>query len=173
VLETWKSIPEWDDLYQASNLGKIRSKSGHVLKGRNTRSGHLRVHLSRNGKVKDFYVHCLVLLTFVGHPEENQECRHLDGNPLNNNLSNLKWGSRSDNTLDSVKHGTFIGRSSIDIELVKVIKQRITISSFNRRKGRSGIETYQQIADSFGVKRSIVANIASGAAWKHIKALEP
>jgi DNA-binding CsgD family transcriptional regulator len=33
-------------------------------------------------------------------------CRHLDGNPANNHISNLGWGTNSENTQDRLEHGT-------------------------------------------------------------------
>jgi hypothetical protein len=52
-------------------------------------------------------VHRLVCETFHGpRPLSTSQVRHLDGNPANNREGNLKWGSLSENTLDSVAHGT-------------------------------------------------------------------
>jgi hypothetical protein len=51
-------------------------------------------------------VHTIVLWTFRGKAKKGQECRHLDGNPRNNCLSNLAWGTRSENVRDAIRHGT-------------------------------------------------------------------
>lgn len=52
-------------------------------------------------------VHRLVLLAFVGPPATNSaEVCHIDGNPANNQLANLRWGSSSENKADQVRHGT-------------------------------------------------------------------
>jgi hypothetical protein len=51
-------------------------------------------------------VHQLVLRAFVGPPEPGHIGRHLDGDPTNNALINLAWGTHSDNTKDSLGHGT-------------------------------------------------------------------
>lgn len=68
--------------------------------------GHKNLHYVVDGKRCSVGVHRLVLMAFVGMPEEGQVCRHLDGNPGNNNLSNLAWGTVLENYQDSVKHGT-------------------------------------------------------------------
>lgn len=65
--------------------------------------GHCAVDLGRKATR---FVHRLVLEAFVGPCPEGQQCRHLDGNPLNNQLSNLAWGTPRENHADSVRHGT-------------------------------------------------------------------
>ena len=52
-------------------------------------------------------VHRLVLETFVG-PSNGMEVRHIDGNPLNNVVSNLAWGTRKEQIADQKAHGTFV-----------------------------------------------------------------
>jgi HNH endonuclease len=58
------------------------------------------------GRWKRFRLHSLVLECFVGPRPPGMECRHLDGNPSNNALENLAWGTRSENRADQVRHGT-------------------------------------------------------------------
>lgn len=70
------------------------------------KSGHLSVMLTKNKKHHRCFVHHLVLETFIGPRPNGMECRHLDGNPTNNRLDNLKWGTHSENELDKIKHGT-------------------------------------------------------------------
>jgi len=52
------------------------------------------------------YVHQLVLETFVGPRPEGRQCRHLNGNSLDNRLENLSWGTASEDNYDRVRHGT-------------------------------------------------------------------
>lgn len=78
------------------------------LYGHQQRSGHVIVSLGRKNAS---YVHRLVLEAFVGPCPEGMECRHLDGNPGNNRLDNLAWGTRKENYEDSVEHGTAYGIS--------------------------------------------------------------
>jgi hypothetical protein len=119
--EEWREIPGWEGRYEISSWGRCRSldrvvtQGGrwgpvqHRIKGRilkpqsNGRRGHLKVQLGRRRRE---YVHRLVLTAFRGPCPPGFECRHLDGNPSNNTVSNLTWGSQSENTLDRVRHGT-------------------------------------------------------------------
>ena len=65
--------------------------------------GHCTVDL---GKRNTRFVHRLVLEAFVGPCPDGMECRHLDGNPGNNRLENLAWGTPKENAADSIRHGT-------------------------------------------------------------------
>lgn len=105
----WLPVTEtgFQSLYEVSNLGEVRSaKTKRVLKPGTQKSGHLNVFLCNNGKRKKRYVHRLVLLAFVGPPLEGQEALHIDGDATNNQLENLRWGTRQENALDLVTHGT-------------------------------------------------------------------
>lgn len=102
--EIWKWIPGFEEQYQVSNLGYIRSfkayKRGELMTGSKTKDGRIRVNL--NGK--KYLVHRLVLMTFNpdGQTELKNMVLHLDGDPTNNSLSNLKWGSASENANDEI-----------------------------------------------------------------------
>src|SRR5690606_38480338 len=50
--------------------------------------------------------HVLVAEAFIGPRPEGAECLHGDGDHTNNMVSNLRWGTKSENQLDSVRHGT-------------------------------------------------------------------
>ena len=108
-MEIWKDIPNYEGKYQVSNLGNVRSFRQSIapklLKPGRMFQGHLSVALGRNNSQ---CVHKLVLLAFVGPAPYKHECRHLNGNPSDNRLENLRWGTRSENILDAVRHGTWM-----------------------------------------------------------------
>ncbi len=108
----WRWIPEYENLYQVSDEGKILSMPrattrGGLLQHIIDKRGYHYVTLTKNGKQKKYQVHRLVLLAFAGPCPEEQECRHLDGNPDNNRWpENLAWGTHGENILDKQRHGT-------------------------------------------------------------------
>ena len=118
MTETWKPVVGWEELYEVSDQGRVRSVDrtvhykdgrtylykGRVLKPRD-RKGYLLVVLCRGGKKRNKSVHRLVLEAFTGSCPEGLETLHIDGDPANNRVENLRWGSSSDNKLDIVRHG--------------------------------------------------------------------
>ena len=62
--------------------------------------------LYTQGKNKIRYVHSLVAESFIGPRPEGMEVCHNDGDPTNNHLDNLRYGTSSGNELDKVRHGT-------------------------------------------------------------------
>lgn len=121
--EVWKPVPGYEGLYEVSDQGRVRSldryvqcsgpvkgayvsfKKGRLLRPGPSNYGHLSVVLGR-GQTR--MVHDLVLRAFVGCPPAKHECCHGNGDPSDNRLENLRWGTRSENILDAVKHGTWM-----------------------------------------------------------------
>lgn len=118
--EFWKNIKDYENLYQGSNLGRVRSfdrwvKSkngslrfckGRILKPVINGRGYLQVDLCKNGKVKKFLVHRLVAEAFLPNPDNLPEVNHKDENKQNNNVENLEWCDRTYNA----NYGTAIER---------------------------------------------------------------
>ncbi|MCV7009495.1 NUMOD4 domain-containing protein [Mycobacterium gordonae] len=106
-LEEWRPIPGLGGKYEASNLGRVRSRRC-ILKQRLNYRGYAVVELCYPDKPgsQESLVHRQVLKAFGGEPAEGQECRHLNGNQTDNRAENLAWGSRSENSIDQVVHGT-------------------------------------------------------------------
>lgn len=108
--EMWRPIPGFDG-YEASAEGQIKSyKRGaaRLLRGCLDKDGYRTVCLTRSdGRPVVRPVHQFVVLAFHGpRPDGMEEIRHLDGDRLNNAASNLRYGTRSENRRDSVRHGT-------------------------------------------------------------------
>lgn len=112
--ETWLAAMGFDK-YEVSNLGRIRRRVAsprHPVTGRalsptvDRSTGYAKVSLSQDGQVVTRPVHRLVCEAFHGRQGGDVDVRHLDGDKLNNAAENLCWGTRSENNLDAVAHGT-------------------------------------------------------------------
>lgn len=106
--EQWLPVVGYEGLYEVSNQGRVRSalqRSSFPSQER-CHAGHRRVWLRSGDVGRKHFVHVLVLTAFdQPRPDPTAQCRHLDGNSANNHLSNLKWGTVSENALDRVLHG--------------------------------------------------------------------
>ena len=111
IKEIWKDIPNYENSYQVSNLGRVKSlgnKSNHkkeiILKQSNIMK-YQCVSLRKNNKTKMFKVHRLVAKTFIPNLSNYPQVNHKDGNKLNNKVQNLEWCTASEN----IKHAFKIG----------------------------------------------------------------
>lgn len=119
----------WEGLYEVSDEGQVRSVDRVVqhpvsgprrLRGRVLRAnwdgheggGYLYVTLSRPGERRNRHVHTLVLEAFVGpRPDGADACHGAAGKSVNT-PPNLRWGTRSENVLDSVLRDGTHGEAS-------------------------------------------------------------
>lgn len=99
-MEEWRDIEGFEDKYQVSNKGNVRSLNYNntgkprELKQKVNRYGYYEVKLSKNNKTKNFLVSTLVANTFLNKKNEDQEVMHI-GDTSENSLENLKFGYRS------------------------------------------------------------------------------
>ncbi len=172
-IEIWKDIPGYVGKYQVSNLGRVKSlerkvrsinwytkkeffKTVHerILKPAPSNSGHLYVVLGHGEAGKP--VHQLVMKAFVGEAPQGMEVRHLNGNPTDNRLENLQYGTRTENILDVFYQGGRWRKLSLD----DVVYSRF--ASF------CGFPD-QIIADELDVASSTIAKIRKGRTYQWVK----
>ena len=117
--EEWRPIPGFEGLYEASDQGRIRSldrsfinRAGQPLsvRGRILSSradyGYPSVTLCDKGIEVRRNVHRLVLMAFTEPPSaDTPVVRHVNGDPSDNRLVNLQWGTQRENAIDTVVMG--------------------------------------------------------------------
>lgn len=110
-IEIWKDIKGFENLYQVSNLGRVKSlpkihncyefknylTKEKFLKGYPNSKGYLRVYLKRDKKEHKKFIHRLVAESFLENPFNKKEVNHIDHNILNNKITNLEWVSHQEN----------------------------------------------------------------------------
>ena len=85
--------------------GKTRGKAFMRLKPKVGRGGYLWVQVRLRGANTKVPVHRTVAYAFMVKTNDDHQVRHLDGNPHNNALSNIRWGSAKENADDREAHG--------------------------------------------------------------------
>ena len=168
-METWKDVPDWEKYYQVSNKGRVKSKDrvvtkycglhnkvvtqrykGFIRKPSIDKDGRPFVTLSKNKQKFSTSVARLVLMAFVGMPEDGQECCHNDGDATNNNLENLRWDTHKENNRDRIRHDTYkTGTdhhfSKFSEDLINKIKTKKITKQEALRQGVSNTHYYRII----------------------------
>jgi hypothetical protein len=103
--EEWRDVLGFEELYQVSNLGKVRTiKNGEAeMSQQENRNGYMTVHLRNKGVERRAMVHRLVAEAFISNPDELRDVNHKNGDKSDNRVENLEWVSHSDNMTHSFR----------------------------------------------------------------------
>jgi hypothetical protein len=165
--EEWRPIPGWRGYYEVSSMGRVRSLprevkskrtgtvhiNGRMLKPATKPTGHKHVGLSMGGSMAVLQVHALVLLAFFRPKNPGEVCRHVNGNPGDNRLQNLTWGTSAENAADMVRHG----RSAAKLSPEQV------------HKIRKSTDTDTDEAAKHGVSRTCISAVRNGRTYRWVK----
>jgi len=158
--EEWRAVKGYDD-YEVSNLGRVRSyrnrwgrREEPILLSPGKDSDYRYVTLCNEKGNRYADVHRLVLEAFVGPCPDGMESRHLDGDGSNNDVRNLCWGTRSENELDMVGHGTHPTAVEVSAKIITEIQER-------HAKG----ESVRFIASAVGLGNWVVDKVVKGEHW--------
>ena len=180
VQEVWRAIKGYEELYEVSNQGRVRSLfravhaldprgvpgirhyASRILKATPDVRGYLHVNLSKQGKTFCVHVHKLVLQTFAPPKISPElECRHLDGVKENNRIQNLIWGTCKENTDDKRLHGAIpMGEKHCNAKLT----EEDVIYIRTRCNGLTNVF----VADMFNVNKGAIRDVKKRITWKHI-----
>lgn len=185
MTEVWKPVVGREGQYEVSDLGRVRSLDRVVeqpiargpdrsrtvsrrMRGRLLRpiraksGGYLRVSISAGPSgARIRKIHQLVCEAFIGPCPDGQMPLHGDGDPTNNRLSNLRYGTGCDNVADAMAHGTFVlGEDRAQAKITEADAGAIKALLPTVSMGRLG--------RAFGISTSAVAQIRDGVTWKHV-----
>lgn len=103
--EIWKPVINFEKLYEVSNLGRVRNARGRVLKVHPQNCGYLQITFTLNKVCTKFLVHRLVAIHFLENVDNKKYVNHIDGDKLNNCVTNLEWVTNSENILHARSTG--------------------------------------------------------------------
>lgn len=169
--EIWKDIPNFTG-YQVSDQGRVRSfwkasfekgwhiseTSRRILKPRKqTRLPHyLHVGIRQDGRFVNRVVHLLVMEAFIGPVPDGQEGMHVDSNAWNNNLTNLQYGTHSENMITRSKARAGWNRK-LTPETVLQIRECLQYPI-----------SQQEIASYFNVTQTVISAIFLKRTWRWV-----
>lgn len=102
-MEEWRDIKDYEQLYQISSMGRVKSLNYNhtgkerIMKGCNNGNGYLYVGLCKEGKRKNYLVHRLVAQAFLDNPNNLPQINHKDEDKTNNRVENIEYCDRSYN----------------------------------------------------------------------------
>ena len=185
--EQWKAVPDWEGWYSVSSEGRVRSEprwlvkkdrfghdqkqfhKGRVLKVNILKSGYGAVSLTAPGYKRYYaYVHQLVLLAFEGSAPEGHEVRHLNGVRADSRLSNLTYGTRSENALDRHAHGTML-TSNPATRGEKNTKAKLTLRQVKQIRANPKKLTLKAWGEKFGVSLHAIWCVIHRTSWNWVK----
>jgi hypothetical protein len=153
--EIWKELPDTIKKYYVSNLGRFKNAFGVIItNAKPTISGYYVVTIDNI----TYRLHRIVAQTFIPNPENKEQVNHIDGNKLNNCVTNLEWVNNQENQIHKFQIGLGnnftrkIGQYDLNNNL---IKEHISIASASRELniGKSNIRgvliNYRKTAGGF------------------------
>lgn len=180
-IEEWVSIPGYEQAYEVSNMGRVRSldrkiyvtgrfpyyrnQKGKLLTQQLSIHGCNQVSVSGHSK-KCWKVHVLMAFAFFGVRPKGLETCHNNGNSLDNRLFNLRYDTHVNNIKDKEKHGT-------KQEGQKHYRSKLTNeeAAFIVKLLSDGQLTHAEIAELVPSSTvNIVNNISCGVSWRSLAA---
>lgn len=186
--EEWRDIAGYEDIYQVSNLGRVKSLA-RMVKAKKTKNrgdsfrtakerilsnhadpkGYVKVKISKNVSTFTAKLHRLVAVAFLENPLGLRDVNHIDGIKANNRVENLEWCTHSYNILHAFATGLkraapLRGEKSRFAKLTtdQVLKIRALYAA-------GGI-TQDQLAFQFGVTQTAIGCIVRRKVWTHLEA---
>lgn len=177
-MEQWKPVVGFEDGYEVSSLGRIRSidrekfisgKKGsytRVYKGKmltpTFTSNYILISLTHGTR---FLVHQLVAKAFIPNPEGKSFVNHIDGNKHNNRVDNLEWVTSSENRYHALEIGLVAKGeerkgSKLTEDDVRWIRENA--------KSNGGTLSHMEMSKILGVSKTLCGYVARREIWKHV-----
>lgn len=172
--EIWKDIEGYEGIYQISNLGRVKSLirvikrsdgkiktfKERILKPALNTFGYPYVNLSKQGKVKSFVVHRLVVKAFILNIGNKSDVNHINGIKTDNRVVNLEWNTRSENVQHAFDNGLNNNKGS------KHTNSKLTEKEILEMRNSKLTQT--ELAKIYNVSQSVISNIKNRKIWNHI-----
>lgn len=134
-----------------------------------THYGYYDVGLTNSSGTKKICIHRLVAESFIDNSLNLPQVNHIDGNKLNNHVSNLEWCTAKDNLKHARENGLNNSKPTPNGKGEKNSRSKLTESLVLeiRQKATEGV-THKQLGIDYGVAESTISGIVSRIRWAHI-----
>lgn len=160
--EIWQDIKGYENLYQISNFGRVKSLKRNIIRKQGyDKDKYPKIELY-NKNHKTFHIHTLVANAFISNQFNLPQINHIDGNKQNNCASNLEWCDASFNSQHRVYN---LNKNSLHpCKKIKCVEINRVFPSIS------------EAARNIGVKQSTLSEVISkpnrtckGYHWTYIK----
>lgn len=178
----WKDIKGFEGLYKVSDTGLVLSlgkglstnpmhNKEKIMKTQIKKSGYEYIKLSKDGIYSYHRVHRLVADNFIENKENKPQVNHIDGDKLNNNVSNLEWNTSKENIQHSFRTGLQVNKKGSENSCSKGVIQLTTNDEVVRIWG-----SLREITNETGFNRTGIIgcckekdkyNTAYGYKWRY------
>jgi hypothetical protein len=176
--ETWKPVVGYEDYYEVSSLGRLRSLpkvvggrwgkcqyKGKIIKViRNPSHGYGQLSLVGEWKKKTVRAHRVVAEAFIPNPGNKPYVNHIDCDKLNNRIDNLEWVTAKENTAHIIKMDRFNPKRGEEVSGSKLNKDDVI--EIRRSFGYGYSMTY--LANAYKVSISTISDALKRNTWKHL-----
>ncbi len=151
-----------DSRFEISQSGIIRNVKTKSIKSQYVSdTGYYMITISKNNKSKPYRVHRLLANNFIENPKKLKEVNHIDGNKLNNDLSNLEWVSHFGNMQHAFSTG-LANNTGVKNGMAKLNESKVCEI---KELLKQGISQYK-IATKYNVSRSAILKIHLNKTWE-------
>lgn len=160
----WKDVEGFEGFYQVNEDGDVKSlhtylgMKPHLKKPYLGKRGYMVTDLSKKQFRKNLKVHRIVAKAFIPNPLNLPQVNHIDGNKLNNKVSNLEWVTSKQNVEHAIRNG--LTKPYNHLLSARKLTPDIAIEIYNAK----GV--HREIAKRYNVGNSTVAHIKTGTRWQ-------
>lgn len=166
-IEIWKNIQGYENLYQISSNGRVKSLGNgnsnnskeRILKQGKNKYGYCVVKLCNEGKLKSFLVHRLVAQAFIPNVDNKPQIDHINTDRTDNRVENLRWVTNQENCNNPI--------SKINYSIIQKGKPRLTLQKPILQFSKEGefIKKWQsvtQVGDELNIHKGNIISCCKG-----------
>jgi hypothetical protein len=164
-MEEWKDVVGWEEFYEVSTLGNVRSKRKKIILKPSNVLGYRQVMLCKDGKRITGRINRLVAKAFIPNPENKPQVNHKNGVRNCDLVENLEWVTESENVQHSYDklnrlptHGQTHNKAKLTNDQVREIRGKYIPYKYS----------YAKIGKEYGVDQSAIFLIIKGKNWKYL-----